>query len=88
MKKLNIKKKFLCFKCEIFAKKNPPTRHIKYKVKKFANSKKSIMANKLSSTSLERRLRRIKSQLTRLIVQNISRVYYNELAKKVIFKPP
>ena len=41
----------------------PPTRHIKYKRIDFAPCNKSIMANKLRSTNLERFLRRIKSRL-------------------------
>ena len=50
---------------EIFCENHPPTRHIKYKVINLASNNKSIMANKLLSTNLERFLRRIKSTLTR-----------------------
>ena len=46
-----------------FLLKASPTRHVKYKVIDFAPSTKSIMANKLLSTNLERFLRRIKSRL-------------------------
>ena len=54
------------FKYEIFLMKIiPPTRHIKYKKIDFAPCNKSIMANKLRSTNLERFIRRIKSPLTR-----------------------
>ena len=49
----------------MFLKKNPPTRHIKYKVINFAPNNKLIMTNKLPSTNLERFLRRIKSPLSR-----------------------
>ena len=42
-----------------------PTCHINYKRIDFAPCNKSIMANKLLSTNLERLLRRIKSPLTR-----------------------
>ena len=58
-----MKKKFLKF--EIFYENHPPTRHIKYKRVDFATCNKSIMANKLLPTNLERFLRRIKSPLTR-----------------------
>ena len=58
-----MKKKFLKF--EIFYENHPPTRHIKYKRIGFAPCNKSIMANKLLPTNLERFLRRIKSPLTR-----------------------
>ena len=59
-----MKKKFR--KIEIFFDENhPPTRHIKYKTIDFAPCNKSIMANKLRLTNLERFLRRIKSPLTR-----------------------
>ena len=53
------------FKFDIFCENHPPTRHIKYKEINFAPCNKSIMANKLPSTNLERFLRRIKSPLTR-----------------------
>ena len=52
-------------KFEIFHKNHPPTRHIKYKNIDFVPCNKSIMANKLRSTNLERFLRRIKSPHTR-----------------------
>ena len=58
-----MKKFFL--KIEIFYESHPPTRHIKYKNIDFAPCNKSIMANKLLSTNLERFLRRIKFPLTR-----------------------
>ena len=58
--------KFFFLKFEIFLNENhPPTRHIKYKRIDFVPCNKSIMANKLRSTNLERFLRRIKSPLTR-----------------------
>ena len=52
-------------KFEIFYEKYPPTRLIKYKKKDFVPCNKSIIANKLRSTNLERFIRRIKSPLTR-----------------------
>ena len=58
-----MKKKILKF--EIFYENHPPTRLIKYKRIDFAPCNKSIMANKLLSTNLERFLSRIKSPLTR-----------------------
>ena len=57
------KKTFLKF--EVFYENHPPTRHIKYKRIDFAPCNKSIMANKLLPTNLERFLRRIKSPITR-----------------------
>ena len=42
-----------------FLQNHPPKRHIKYKVIDFDPSTKSIMANKIPSTKLERFLRRI-----------------------------
>ena len=57
-------KKF-CIKFEVFYENHHPTRHIKYKRIDFVPCNKSIMANKLPSTNLERFLRRIKSPLTR-----------------------
>ena len=51
-------------KFEIFCEHHP-ARHIKYKVIDFTSSNKSIMANKLPSTNLERCLGRIKSLLKR-----------------------
>ena len=47
-----MKKKILKF--EIFYENHPPTRHIKYKKIDLAPFNKSIMANKLLSTNLER----------------------------------
>ena len=47
---------------EIFCENHPTTRRIEFKV---IPSNKSIMANKLPSTILERFLRRIESLLTR-----------------------
>ena len=58
-----MKKKILKF--EIFCENHPPTRHKKYKRIDFAPCNKSIMANKLLPTNLERFLRGIKSPLTR-----------------------
>ena len=58
--------KFFFLICEIFFEDNhPPTRHIKYKKINFVPCNKSIMANKLRLTNLERFIRRIKSPLTR-----------------------
>ena len=57
--------KFFFFKFEIFYENYPPTRHLKYKKIDFIPCNKSIMANKLRSTNLERFVRRIKSPLTR-----------------------
>ena len=57
-----------CFffqKFEVFYENHPLTRHIKYKKRDFVPCNKSIMANKLRSTNLERFIRRIKSPLTR-----------------------
>ena len=59
------KMKFFFPKLEIFYETHPPTRHIKYKNIDFVPCNKSIMANKLLSTSLERFIRRINSPLTR-----------------------
>ena len=58
-----MKKKIL--KSEIFYENHLPARHIKNKKIDFAPCNKSIMANKLLPTNLERFLRRIKSPLTR-----------------------
>ena len=49
--------KIFFLKFEIFYEKHPPTSHIKYKRIDFASVNKSIMANKLLSTNLERFLR-------------------------------
>ena len=57
--------KFFFLKFEIFYENHRPTRHIKYKKIDFVPCSKSIMANKLRSTNLERFIRRIKSPLTR-----------------------
>ena len=48
---------------KFFDKTHPPTRNIKYKTIDFAPCNKSIMANTLLSTNLERFLRRIKPRL-------------------------
>ena len=48
-----------------FYENHIPKRHIKYKRIDLAPFNKSIMANKLLSTNLERLLRRINSPLTR-----------------------
>ena len=53
------------FFLNFFYENHPPTRHVKYKVIDFAPINKSIMANKLLLTNLERFLRRINSPLTR-----------------------
>ena len=45
-------------KFKIFYENHPPTRHIKYKKIDFVPCNKSIMANKLRSTNLERFIRR------------------------------
>ena len=42
------------FKFEIFQWNYPPTRHIKFERLDFAHCNRSIMANKLLSTNLER----------------------------------
>ena len=57
--------KIFFLKFDIFYENHHPTRHIKYKRTNFAPCYKSIMANKLLSTNLERFIRRIKSPLTR-----------------------
>ena len=57
--------KFFFFKFEIFYENHPPTRHLNYKKIDLIPCNKSIMANKLRSTNLERFVRRIKSPLTR-----------------------
>ena len=57
--------KIFFLKFEIFYENHPPTRHIKYKNVDFVPCNKSIMANKLRSTNLERFMSRIKSPLTR-----------------------
>ena len=57
--------KLFFLKFEIVYENHPPTRHIKYKRINFASCNKSIMANKLLSSNLERFLRRIKSPLAR-----------------------
>ena len=58
-------KNFFFLKFEIFYENHPPTRHIKSKKIDFVPCNKSIMANKLPSTNLERFIRRIKFPLTR-----------------------
>ena len=60
------KLKILFLKLEIIYENHPPKRHIKHKKINFTPCNKSIIANKLLSTFLERFLRRIKSPLTRL----------------------
>ena len=57
--------KIFFLKFEIFNENHPPIRHIKYKKRDFVPCNKSIMANKLRSTNLERFIGRIKSPLTR-----------------------
>ena len=59
-----MKKKILKFEI-FFMKSSPHTPYIEYKRIDFAHCNKSIAANKLLSTNLERFLRRIKSPLTR-----------------------
>ena len=46
--------KIFFLKFEIVYENHPPTRHIKYKKINLAPCNKSIMANKLPSTNLER----------------------------------
>ena len=50
---------------KIFLRNHHPTRHIKYKRTDFAHFNKSIMANNLLSTNLERFLKRNKASHTR-----------------------
>ena len=50
---------------KFFYENHPLTRHIKYKKRDLVPCNKSIMANKLRSTNLERFIRRIKSPLMR-----------------------
>ena len=64
---------------KFFYENHPPTRHIKYKRIDFVPCNKSIMANKLPTTNLERFLRQIKSPLTR--------VNCPKLAKMAFFNP-
>ena len=52
-------------KFDFFNENHSPRRHIKYKTGDFVPCNKSIMANKLRSTNLERFIRTIKSPLTR-----------------------
>ena len=59
------KMKLFFLKFEFFYENHPPIRHIKCKKIDLAPCNKSIMANKLRSTNLERFIRRIKSPLTR-----------------------
>ena len=56
---------FFFLKFDTFYENHPPTRHLKYKKIDFVPCNKSIMANELRSTNLERFIRRIKSPLTR-----------------------
>ena len=53
------------FNFELFLMNSSPHMPYKYKWEDFAPCNKSIMANKLLSTNLERLIRRIKSPLTR-----------------------
>ena len=66
---------------EIFYENHPPTCHIKYKKIEFASCNKSIMANKLLSTTLEGFLRRIKSHLrvysAKYITRELSQIGQN-----------
>ena len=55
--------KFFFLKFEIFYENHHPARHIKNKKIDFVPCNKSIMANKLRSTNLERFIRRVKSRL-------------------------
>ena len=55
--------KVFFLKFEIFYQNHPPTRHIKYKRIDFATCNKSIMANQIRVSNLERFLRRINSPL-------------------------
>ena len=59
MKKLNVLNNIdFVFNLRFLCKIHPPTRHIKYKLIDSAPSNKSVMANKLPITNLERLLRR------------------------------
>ena len=62
MKKLNVINEMHFFYLKFFVKMIP---HTQYKRIDFVSSNKSIMANKLLLTNLERFPRRIKSQLLR-----------------------
>ena len=55
---------FFFLKFKISYENDPHTRHIKYERIDVAPGNKSIMANKLFSTNVQRFLRRIKSPLT------------------------
>ena len=57
--------KLFFLKFKIFNENHPPTRHIKYEKRDFVPCNKSIMANMLRSTNLERLIGRIKSSHTR-----------------------
>ena len=66
MKKIIVEKITRFFsKSEIFCKIRPHTSHIQNTVIDFAPNNKSIMSNKITSTILERILRRTKYLLTR-----------------------
>ena len=82
---------FFLLKLEIFFNENhPPTRHKKYKKIDFVPCKKSVMANKLRSTNLERFCKTDYISAYALIARIISRVNCPKLvkmAKMAIFKP-
>ena len=81
MKKLKVKKKlkFFFYNLKLFMKIIPPHAIQSTKKTDSAFCNKSIMANKLHSTNLEKFLRRIKSR-------NIKRVNGPKLARMEIFK--
>ena len=56
--------KIVFLKFEILYENHPPARHLKNKRINFAHCNKSILANRLHSTNLERFVRRIKSPLS------------------------
>ena len=60
-----MKQNFFFYTVKYFNENYPLARHIGHKRIDFAPCNKSIMANKLPSTNMERFLRRIKSPLTR-----------------------
>ena len=74
-------------KFEFFCENHPPTRHINYKRRGFTPCNKSIMANMLFSTNLERFLRRIKSRL-RVKSEIYRALIVPHWSKMAIFKPP
>ena len=77
---------FFLLKLETFYENHPPTRHLKYKRIDFAPCNKSVMANKVLSTNLERFLKTDKLSAYALIARNISRVNCPKLAKMAILK--